>query len=82
MTVLVDKLCILFGKAILGIVPGVVSTEVDARVSFDTNKMVERLVWKGSLTPRARTLIAMYEEEGISKERILIKVSFLCFDSL
>lgn len=64
MEILVDKLSVLFGKAILEIVPGLVSTEVDARLSFDSEKMVQK----------ARTLIKMYEEEGISKERILIKV--------
>lgn len=69
MEVLVDKLSILFGKAILEIVPGLVSTEVDARLSFDTPKMIEK----------ARTLIKMYEEEGISKERILIKVYLIEF---
>ena len=66
MEVLIDKLSVLFGKAILEIVPGLVSTEVDARLSFDTQKMIAK----------ARTLIKMYEEEGISKERILIKVLF------
>lgn len=64
MVVLIDKLSVLFGKAILEIVPGLVSTEVDARLSFDTQKMIAK----------ARTLIKMYEEEGISKDRILIKV--------
>lgn len=67
MEVLIDKLSVLFGKAILEIVPGLVSTEVDARLSFDTEKMVQK----------ARTLIKMYEEEGISKDRILIKVGLV-----
>lgn len=42
MTILVDKLSVLFGKAILDVVPGLVSTEVDARISFDTEKMIEK----------------------------------------
>lgn len=60
-----DKLFVLFGCEILKIVPGRVSTEVDARISFDKEGMVER----------ARSLIKMYEDAGISKERILIKLS-------
>jgi len=60
-----DKLFVLFGSEILKIVPGRVSTEVDARLSF--NKDV-------SIT-KARRLIQMYEEEGIKKERILIKLA-------
>jgi transaldolase len=43
MTLLIDKLGVLFGKAILDVVPGVVSTEVDARLSFDKEKMIEKL---------------------------------------
>ena len=42
MTVLVDKLGVLFGKAILEVVPGLVSTEVDARLSFNKEKMIEK----------------------------------------
>jgi transaldolase len=61
----VDKLFVLFGCEILKIVPGRVSTEVDARLSFD---------YEGQLA-RARRLIKMYEDEGIEKERILIKLS-------
>lgn len=63
--VAMDKLFILFGTAILKIVPGRVSTEVDARLSFDRDTMVDK----------ARQLIALYKEAGISKERILIKLS-------
>jgi transaldolase len=59
-----DKLSVNFGAEILKVVPGRVSTEVDARLSFDC---------EGSLT-KARELIAMYEEMGISKDRILIKL--------
>ncbi|KAM7453862.1 hypothetical protein BLSTO_05384 [Blastocystis sp. subtype 1] len=42
MTILIDKLSVLFGKAILEVVPGLVSTEVDARLSFDKEKMIEK----------------------------------------
>ena len=59
------KTCVNFGKAILEHIEGVVSTEVDARVSFDK---------EGSLK-RARTMISLYEEMGIPKERILVKLS-------
>ena len=74
MTILIDKLSVLFGKAILEVVPGLVSTEVDARLSFDKEKMIEKWECFTKITCRARTLIRMYEEEGISKDRILIKV--------
>ncbi|MDD4416324.1 MAG: transaldolase [Proteiniphilum sp.] len=60
-----DKLAVNFGLEILKIVPGRVSTEVDARLSFDTAATVKK----------ARELIALYEEAGISRERILIKVA-------
>ncbi|HEY8931982.1 MAG TPA: transaldolase [Rariglobus sp.] len=60
-----DRILILFGLEILKIVPGRVSTEVDARLSFDT---------EGTVT-KARELIAAYEKEGISKERVLIKIA-------
>lgn len=60
-----DKLFVLFGCEILKIIPGRVSTEVDARLSFDKEKSIEK----------ARKLIQLYEEEGISKERILIKLA-------
>ena len=49
MTILVDKLSVLFGKAILGVVPGLLSTEVDARLSFDAEKMIEKWVIRDSL---------------------------------
>jgi len=61
----VDKVAVNFGLEILKIVPGRVSTEVDARLSFDT----------GATVRKARELIALYEEAGISRERILIKVA-------
>jgi transaldolase len=60
-----DKLAVNFGAEITKIVPGYVSTEVDARISFDTDAIIEK----------ARSLIAMYKEVGIDKSRILIKVA-------
>ncbi len=60
-----DRILILFGKAILEIVPGRVSTEVDARLSFDTAGTVAK----------ARRLIQLYGEEGIDRERVLIKIA-------
>lgn len=62
---LMDRLLVAFGQAILNIVPGRVSTEVDARLSFDTRATVER----------ARSLIALYEATGIARERVLIKIA-------
>lgn len=56
---------VLFGMEILKIVPGRVSTEVDARLSFDTDGSVKK----------ALKLIALYEERGIKRERILIKLA-------
>src|ERR1700757_4933063 len=60
-----DKLFIDFGCEILKIVPGRVSTEVDAGLSFDT---------EGTLA-KARKLIAMYQEAGVGRERVLIKIA-------
>ncbi len=60
-----DQLAVLVGKEILRSVPGRVSTEVDARLSFDTDIMIEK----------ARRLIELYDREGISKDRILIKLA-------
>jgi transaldolase len=62
---LVDRLLVAFGREILGIVPGRVSTEVDARLSFDPRATVER----------ARGLIALYEAAGVPRERVLIKIA-------
>ena len=62
---LLDRLLVAFGTEILKIVPGRVSTEVDARLSFDTQGNVAR----------ARGLIALYEEAGISRDRVLIKIA-------
>ncbi|MGJ8677839.1 MAG: transaldolase [Akkermansiaceae bacterium] len=61
----IDRILILFGLEILKIVPGRVSTEVDARLSFDTAATVTK----------GRQLIDMYEKEGISRDRILIKIA-------
>ena len=59
-----DRLAVNFGKEILKIVPGRVSTEVDARLSFDTAATIAK----------ARELIELYERAGIGRERILIKI--------
>jgi len=64
-TLAFDRLAVSFGLKILDIIPGRVSTEVDARLSYDT----EATVAKG------RDLIAQYEAAGISKDRILIKIA-------
>jgi transaldolase len=60
-----DRLLVEFGKEILNIIPGRVSTEVDARLSFD----------KEATKAKAKELIALYESVGIPKERILIKIA-------
>lgn len=60
-----DKVAVNFGLEILKIVPNRVSTEVDARLSFD----------KEASIAKARDLIALYEEAGISRERVLIKLA-------
>ncbi len=62
---IIDDLLILFGREILQIVPGRVSTEVDARLSFDTPATIEK----------ARYLIGLYEKSGIARERVLIKIA-------
>jgi transaldolase len=59
------QLAVEFGKRILKIVPGRVSTEVDARLSYDTQKSIET----------AHEIIASYEKAGVSRERILIKLA-------
>lgn len=63
--VLADKFAVAIGEEILKIVPGRVSTEVDARLSFDTDASVAK----------ARRLISYYADAGISRERILIKLA-------
>lgn len=60
-----DRLLVNFGQEILKIVPGRVSTEVDARLSFDTSATVER----------AKKIIHFYKEAGIDKARVLIKIA-------
>jgi transaldolase len=61
----VDALLIAFGTEILKIVPGRVSTEVDARLSFD----------RAATVAKARELIALYKAAGIPRERILVKMA-------
>ncbi len=61
----IDKLFVNFGIEILKIVPRFVSTEVDARLSFDTEKTIER----------ARELVALYQDAGIGKDRVLFKIA-------
>ncbi|MEX1316353.1 MAG: transaldolase [Synechococcaceae cyanobacterium] len=60
-----DEICVTFGKEILKIVPGRVSTEVDARLSFDTEATIAK----------ARRLIQLYNQAGVSNDRVLIKVA-------
>ena len=62
---IIDDLLIAFGREILAIVPGRVSTEVDARLSFDTESTVGK----------ARYLISLYEKAGTPRERVLIKIA-------
>jgi transaldolase len=60
-----DKLFVSFGQEILKVIPGRVSTEVDAGLSFDTEATLAK----------ARTLIGLYEADGVSRERVLIKIA-------
>jgi transaldolase len=60
-----DEISVTFGKEILKIVPGRVSTEVDARLSYDTEATIEK----------AHKLIGLYQQAGIGKERVLIKIA-------
>ena len=60
-----DEISVIFGKEILKIVPGRVSTEVDARLSYDTDATIEK----------GRKLIRLYNDAGISNERVLIKIA-------
>jgi transaldolase len=62
---IIDQLLVAFGSKILAIIPGRVSTETDARLSFDTT---------GTIT-KARHLIALYEAAGVQRERVLIKIA-------
>lgn len=60
-----DKLAVGIGEKIIKVIPGRISTEVDARLSFDTEKSITK----------ARQLIGLYETAGIGKERVLIKMA-------
>jgi transaldolase len=62
---IIDHLLVTFGCAILEIVPGRVSTETDARFSFDVEGSIKK----------ARRLVKLYEEQGIGRERVLIKIA-------
>ncbi|MEY3485197.1 MAG: hypothetical protein RLZZ586_920, partial [Pseudomonadota bacterium] len=62
---LIDRVLVAFGGEILKIVPGRVSTEVDARLSFDTKATVRK----------AKHLISLYEANGIDRKRVLIKLA-------
>jgi transaldolase len=62
---IIDRLLVAFGVEILKIIPGRVSTETDARLSFDT---------EGTVT-KGRTLIKLYEAAGFARERVLIKIA-------
>lgn len=61
----IDHLLVAFGTEILKIIPGRVSTEVDARLSFDTEATIHKV----------REVIALYEKGGISRDRVLIKIA-------
>ena len=65
LTNMTDKLAVLAGCEILSLIPGRISTEVDARLSFDTSATVEK----------AKKLIGLYNEAGISNDRVLIKIA-------
>ena len=60
-----DEISVIFGKEILKIVPGRVSTEVDARLSYNTEATIEK----------GRKLIRLYNDSGISNDRVLIKIA-------
>ena len=60
-----DRLFVAFGCEILKLIPGRVSTEVDAKLSFDENRSIDK----------AKRLIALYEASGVKRERILIKLA-------
>ena len=63
-----DEISVIFGKEILKIVPRRVSTEVDARLSYDTEATIEK----------GRKLIRLYNDAGISNDRVLIKIASTC----
>src|SRR5690606_5644942 len=60
-----DMLAVLAGREILNLIPGVVSTEVDARLSFDTAATLQK----------ARNLIELYDQQGVDTSRVLIKIA-------
>lgn len=60
-----ERLAVAFGRKILALIPGRVSTEVDARLSYDTAATIAQ----------ARALIAQYEAAGVARERVLIKIA-------
>src|SRR5574338_1020115 len=62
---IIDHLLVRFGSAMLEIVPGRVSTEADVRYSFDVEGSIKK----------ARRLIALYKDQGIERERVLIKIA-------
>ncbi|QYF92070.1 transaldolase [Massilia sp. PAMC28688] len=62
---IIDRVLVAFGMEILKIIPGRVSTEIDAALSFDTHATVAK----------GRELIALYEAEGVGRERVLIKIA-------
>ena len=62
---IMDKLAVNFGREILALIPGRVSTEVDARLSFDSDATIAR----------AERLIGLYQDAGIGRERVLIKIA-------
>jgi len=63
-----DRLLVRFGTEILALIPGRVSTEVDARLSFDADATVAR----------ARRIMKLYKAEGIGRDRVLIKIASTC----
>ena len=65
MDVIVDQVLVRFGLEILKVIPGRVSTEVDARLSFDTAATIER----------ARRIMGLYEAAGVGRDRVLIKIA-------
>lgn len=65
LTLAMDKLAVNFGRELTQVVPGYVSTEVDAHLSFNTEATVTK----------ARHLVALYEDQGVSRDRILIKIA-------
>ncbi|MBB4862324.1 transaldolase [Pseudomonas nitritireducens] len=60
-----DRFAVAVGKDILGVIPGRISTEVDARLSFDTEATLQR----------AQRLIELYDQHGIGRDRVLIKIA-------